>query len=157
MFLRIIDYIVIIIIPYKGLTRLKGGRAKLDRSELMPLRRGELPQEGRRSKTIREVRAMNYLRSLQLLILITFLKFKLSSMSAIARVSKRYQVIIPGKIRKILDIKEGDRVLFEIEGDEIRIRKLRDFLELEGSLKGKPFSPEEIRERAEEEIAKDAL
>ncbi len=85
------------------------------------------------------------------------IKFKLSSMSAIARVSRRYQVVIPREVRKALGIKEGDRVLFEIEGDEIRIRKLRNFLELEGSLKGKPLSPEEIRERAEEEIAKDAL
>ena len=78
-------------------------------------------------------------------------------MSAIARVSRRYQVVIPREIRKALGIKEGDKILFEIEGDEIRIRKLRNFLELEGSLKGKSLSPEVIRERAEEEIAKDAL
>ncbi len=78
-------------------------------------------------------------------------------MSTVARVSKRYQVVIPKDIRKALGIKEGDRVLFEIEGDEIRIRKLRNFLELEGSLEGKSLSPEEIRGRAEEEIAKDAL
>ena len=78
-------------------------------------------------------------------------------MSAIARVSRRYQVVIPREIRKALGIKEGDRVLFEIEGDEIRIRKLRNFLELEGSLKGKSLRPEGIRERAEEEIAKDVL
>ncbi len=78
-------------------------------------------------------------------------------MSAIARVSRRYQVVIPREVRKALGIKEGDRVLFEIEGDKIRIRKLRNFLELEGSLKGKSLSPEEVRDRAEEEIAKDAL
>ena len=78
-------------------------------------------------------------------------------MSAIARVSRRYQVVIPREIRKALGIKEGDKILFEIEGDEIRIRKLRNFLELEGSLKGKSLSPEVVRDRAEEEIAKDAL
>ncbi len=78
-------------------------------------------------------------------------------MSLIVRVSRRYQIVIPKEIRKALGIKEGDRVLFEIEGDEIRIRKLRNFLELEGSLKGKSLSLEEIRNRAEEEIAKDAL
>ncbi len=78
-------------------------------------------------------------------------------MSLIARVSRRYQVVIPKEIRKALGIKEGDRVVFEIEGDEIRIRKLRNFLELEGSLKGKPLSPKEVRNRVEEEIAKDAL
>jgi len=78
-------------------------------------------------------------------------------MSLIARVSRRYQIVIPKEIRKALGIKEGDRVLFEIERDEIRIRKLRNFFELEGSLKGKSLSPEEIRDRAEEEIAKDVL
>ena len=78
-------------------------------------------------------------------------------MGAVARVSRRYQVVIPKEIRKALGIKEGDRVLFEIEGDEIRIRKLRNFLELEGSLKSRSLSPEEIREKAEEEIAKDVL
>ena len=78
-------------------------------------------------------------------------------MNAIARVSRRYQVVIPKEIRKALGIKEGDTVLFEIEGDEIRIRKLRSFLDLEGSLKGKSLSPEEIRDRTEREIAKDAL
>jgi len=49
-------------------------------------------------------------------------------MSAIARVSKRYQVVIPREIRKVLGIKEGDRVVFEIDGDEIRIRIARDAL-----------------------------
>jgi len=78
-------------------------------------------------------------------------------MSAIARVSRRYQVVIPKDIRKALGIKEGDRVLFEVEKDEIRIRKLRNFIELEGSLKGKALAPGEIREKTVEEIAKDAL
>ncbi len=77
-------------------------------------------------------------------------------MSVIARVSRRYQVVIPKEVRREVGIKEGDRVLFEIEGNEIRIRKLRNFLELEGSLE-KALSPEDIRDRVEEEIAKDAL
>jgi len=78
-------------------------------------------------------------------------------MSAIARVSKRYQVVIPREIRKVLGIKEGDRVVFEIDGDEIRIRKVRDFMSLAGTLKGKLLSPGQLREKAEEEIARDAL
>ncbi len=85
------------------------------------------------------------------------INFKLSPMSAVAKVSRRYQVVIPKEIRKVLGIKEGDMVLLAIEGDEIRIRKLRNFLELEGSLKGEDLGPEEIRKRAEKEIAKDAL
>jgi len=78
-------------------------------------------------------------------------------MSLIARVSKRYQVVIPKEVRKKLGIKEGDRLVFEMEKGEIRIRKLRNFLELEGSLKGEMLSPKELRDRAEEEIAKDVL
>ncbi|EDP74821.1 AbrB/MazE/SpoVT family DNA-binding domain-containing protein [Hydrogenivirga sp. 128-5-R1-1] len=78
-------------------------------------------------------------------------------MGWVAKVGKRYQIVIPKEIRKALGIKEGDWVLFEIEGDEIRVRKLRNFLELEGSLKGKSLSPEEIREEAAEEIARDVL
>ena len=83
--------------------------------------------------------------------------FKLSYMSMVAKVSKRYQVVIPKYVREELGIKEGDRILFEIGEGNIKIRKLRDFLELEGSLKGKRLSPKDIRNRAEEEIAKDVL
>ncbi len=78
-------------------------------------------------------------------------------MNMVAKVSKRYQVVIPKYVREELGIKEGDRILFEIEEGNIKIRKLRNFLELEGSLKGKPLNPKEIRNRAEEEIAKDVL
>lgn len=78
-------------------------------------------------------------------------------MAVIARVSKRYQVVIPKEVRKKLGIKEGDKVVFEIEGDEIRIRKVIDFLSLAGSLKGIKLSPRELREKVGEEIAKDAV
>ncbi len=78
-------------------------------------------------------------------------------MSMVAKVSRRYQVVIPKYVREELGIKEGDRILFEIEEGEIKIRKLRNFLELKGSLKGKPLNPKEMRDRAEEEIAKDVL
>jgi len=45
-------------------------------------------------------------------------------MSVVVKVSRRYQVVIPREIRKAVGIREGDRVLFEVEGNEIRIRKL---------------------------------
>ena len=64
---------------------------------------------------------------------------------------------IPKEIRRILGIREGGKVLFEIWGNEIKIRKLKNFLEFEGSLKGKILSPDEIRDRVEEEVAKDAV
>ena len=78
-------------------------------------------------------------------------------MSLIVRVSKRYQVVIPKEIRRKLNIREGDKILFEIEGDEVRIKKVKDFLSLAGILKGDAPSPKELRNKVEEEIARDAL
>ena len=105
-------------------------------------------------KSRKRLTGEHLIKCLQLQIYTT--DIKLSAMSVVARVSKRYQVVIPKEVRREVGIKEGDRVLFEIEGSEIRIRKLRNFLELEGSLE-KALSPEDIRDRVEEEIAKDAL
>jgi AbrB family looped-hinge helix DNA binding protein len=50
-----------------------------------------------------------------------------------ASVTSKGQVTIPAKIRRLLSIKAGDRLLFESEGDEVRIRvvarrKASDFL-----------------------------
>ncbi len=53
--------------------------------------------------------------------------------------------------------REGDKILFEIEGDEVRIKKVKDFLSLAGILKGDAPSPKELRNKVEEEIARDAL
>ena len=78
-------------------------------------------------------------------------------MSLIVRVSKRYQVVIPKEIRRKLNIREGDKILFEIEGDAVRIKKVKDFLSLSGILKGGFLSPKELRNKVEEEIARDAL
>ncbi|NPA40979.1 MAG: AbrB/MazE/SpoVT family DNA-binding domain-containing protein [Aquificae bacterium] len=78
-------------------------------------------------------------------------------MSLITRVSSRYQIVIPREVRNKLGIKEGDRIVFEIEGDTIKIRKVKDFLNLAGILKDKSVSHRNIREKAEEEIVKDVL
>lgn len=43
-------------------------------------------------------------------------------------VTSKFQATIPQEIRKILDIKSGDRVLFEIlPGNQVLIRKERPF------------------------------
>jgi AbrB family looped-hinge helix DNA binding protein len=56
---------------------------------------------------------------------------------ALARVTTKGQITIPIEVRKSLDIKEGDDVLFEVaETGEARIRvvKRRNLLNLYGAL-----------------------
>lgn len=56
---------------------------------------------------------------------------------AMARVTAKGQVTIPVEVRKSLDIKEGDDLLFEVgEAGEVRIRvvKRRSLLDLYGAL-----------------------
>jgi AbrB family looped-hinge helix DNA binding protein len=56
---------------------------------------------------------------------------------ALAKVTAKGQVTIPAAVRKSLDIKEGDDLLFEVsEGGEARIRvvKRRSLMDLYGAL-----------------------
>ena len=78
-------------------------------------------------------------------------------MHVFARVSVRGQVAIPKKIRDALGIKDGDTVLFELKSGEVRLRKVRNFLEFKGSLVKLSGQDENISQRSREEIAKGAL
>jgi AbrB family looped-hinge helix DNA binding protein len=42
---------------------------------------------------------------------------------AVVRVTRNYQITIPAEVRRRLGIKAGDRVVVEVEGDKIVIRK----------------------------------
>jgi AbrB family looped-hinge helix DNA binding protein len=42
---------------------------------------------------------------------------------AVVKVTRNYQVTIPAEVRRRLGIKAGDRVVVEVEGDKIVIRK----------------------------------
>lgn len=42
---------------------------------------------------------------------------------AVVRVTRNYQITIPADVRRRLGIKVGDRVVVEVEGDRIVIRK----------------------------------
>lgn len=66
-------------------------------------------------------------------------------------VTSKGQTTIPGKIRKALRIKPGDRLEYEIEGDHATIRVHPGARSLEGVLaskKGKGMSFAQIREAA---------
>jgi AbrB family looped-hinge helix DNA binding protein len=68
-------------------------------------------------------------------------------------VTSKGQTTIPGKIRKALRIKPGDRLEYEVDGDRATIRVHPGIRSLKGALasnKGKGMSLAEIREAAAE-------
>ncbi|MBI4691386.1 MAG: AbrB/MazE/SpoVT family DNA-binding domain-containing protein [Nitrospirae bacterium] len=75
----------------------------------------------------------------------------------VAKISVRGQVAVPKAIREKLSIKEGDTILFEEREGEVYIRKVKNFFDLEGTLPPLRLSMEEIRNKAMEEMAKEAL
>jgi len=71
---------------------------------------------------------------------------------AVVRVTRNYQITIPAEVRRRLGIKVGDRVVVEVEGDKIVIRKAS------GGLPrirlGLMLTPEEIDRLVEEGAAR---
>ncbi len=66
-------------------------------------------------------------------------------------VTRKGQTTIPGKIRKALEIKPGDRLEYVVEGDHATIRVHPGTRSLKGALasrKGKKMSFGEIRKAA---------
>ena len=66
-------------------------------------------------------------------------------------VTRKGQTTIPGKIRKALQIKPGDRLQYVVEGDHATIRVHPGTRSLKGALaskKGRKMSFDEIREAA---------
>jgi antitoxin PrlF len=45
--------------------------------------------------------------------------------TAISKLTKKYQATIPGPVRKVLHLKAGDSISFDIDGEDIRLRKAR--------------------------------
>ncbi|MGD0083248.1 MAG: AbrB/MazE/SpoVT family DNA-binding domain-containing protein [Acidimicrobiales bacterium] len=56
-------------------------------------------------------------------------------MDAAAKVTTKGQVTVPKVVRDALGIKEGDEVLFRVEGNRAVLARTPDFLELAGSIK----------------------
>jgi len=71
---------------------------------------------------------------------------------AVVRVTRNYRITIPAEVRRRLGIEVGDRVLVEVEGDRIVIRKAA------GGLPrirlGLRLTPEEIDRLVEEGAAR---
>jgi AbrB family looped-hinge helix DNA binding protein len=71
---------------------------------------------------------------------------------AVVRVTRNYQVTIPAEVRRRLGIKVGDRVVVEVEGDRIVIRKAAG--DLPRIRLGRRLTPEEIDKLVEEGVAR---
>ena len=71
---------------------------------------------------------------------------------AVIRVTRNYQITIPAEVRRRLGIRVGDRVLVEVEGDKIVIRKASEGLPR--IRLGLRLTPEEIDRLVEEGAAR---
>lgn len=56
-------------------------------------------------------------------------------MDAAAKVTSKGQVTVPKAVREALGIKEGDEVVFRVEGNRAVLARTPDFLELAGSIR----------------------
>lgn len=56
-------------------------------------------------------------------------------MDAAAKVTSKGQVTVPKVVRDALGIKEGDRVVFRVEGNRAVLARTPDFLALAGTVK----------------------
>ncbi len=56
-------------------------------------------------------------------------------MDAAARVTSKGQVTVPKVVREALGIKEGDEIVFRVEGSRAVLARTQDFLEIAGSIR----------------------
>ena len=56
-------------------------------------------------------------------------------MDAAARVTSKGQVTVPKAVRDALGIKQGDEVIFRVEGNRAVLARTTDFLSLAGTVK----------------------
>lgn len=56
-------------------------------------------------------------------------------MDAAARVTSKGQVTVPKAVREALGIKEGDEVIFRVEGNRAVLARTPEFLSLAGSIR----------------------
>lgn len=56
-------------------------------------------------------------------------------MDAAAKVSSKGQITVPKAVRDALGIKEGDEVVFRVEGNRAVLARTPDFLDLAGTIR----------------------
>jgi len=70
-------------------------------------------------------------------------------------ITSKWQVTIPGDVRKELPLKVGQRLFWEVEGDKLVGRRVRSISELSGCFK--PNAPVTGKADSAEALAKAAL
>lgn len=55
-------------------------------------------------------------------------------MEAVARVTSKGQITVPKAVRQALGIREGDKVVFRVEGNRAVLARTPHFLDLAGSI-----------------------
>ncbi len=73
--------------------------------------------------------------------------------TSISKLTRKYQATIPAAVRQALELQAGDRVAFEIDNDQVRIRKVQP-LDLD-YLKGVETTLSEWGSAADEEAYAD--
>jgi antitoxin PrlF len=75
-------------------------------------------------------------------------------------VTRKGQVTIPADIRRVLGIKEGDKVAFVLENDQVRLTKRGSVVEQTAGIMRNDLpklTPQEEHEAAEQGIAEEAI
>lgn len=76
------------------------------------------------------------------------------------KLTRKGQVTVPVEIRRALGLKQGDKVVFTLEGTEARLAPPTSVVErTAGAIKarGRPLSTEELQEAAERAIAEEVI
>jgi AbrB family looped-hinge helix DNA binding protein len=75
---------------------------------------------------------------------------------AISKVGKKYTLVIPQEVRTKVSIKEGEQVVWKVEGEKLIIKPV-SFTRLTGIVKSSAISSSrEVGKALEKEIRKDA-
>lgn len=72
--------------------------------------------------------------------------------------TRKGQITVPAEMRRALGLKEGDRVVVTLKGNEVRVARIGSVVEqTAGMIKGRGRAPteRELKEFAEEAIADD--
>jgi AbrB family looped-hinge helix DNA binding protein len=79
----------------------------------------------------------------------------------VTTMTQRSQVTVPAEVRRLLGLKPRDRVAFEIDGDEVRLKPVKWTLEsVAGSVKPLHDGPQDFDEmirQAKEEVAERSI
>jgi len=75
-------------------------------------------------------------------------------MTGIVKISSKGQVVIPREVRARLGLRAGDYLLVELEGDEVKLRKVKPIEKFRGILKKKKLSNSALEDRFEEAMAR---